>query len=131
MPTYAYECSNCGEQFERVQKFTDEPVTKCPKCKKNKVRRVVQASAIVFKGSGWYITDHRSNSKKTASSSSSHSDSSNGDKSAEKSDKAAEKAEKADKSDKASDKPEKAAKTETKAAKSESSAGSSKASSSD
>jgi putative FmdB family regulatory protein len=60
MPTYAYECSNCGEQFERVQKFTDEPVTKCPKCKKNKVRRVVQASAIVFKGSGWYITDHRS-----------------------------------------------------------------------
>ena len=130
MPTYAYECSNCGEQFERVQKFTDEPVTKCPKCKKNKVRRVVQASAIVFKGSGWYITDHRSNSKKTASSSSS---SSNGDKSSEKSDKAAEKAEKSDKSEKSekSDKADTSAKSESKPAKSESSSSSSKSSSSD
>ncbi len=130
MPTYAYECSNCGEQFERVQKFTDEPVTKCPQCKKNKVRRVMQASAIVFKGSGWYITDHRSNSKKTATSSSA---SSNGDKS-EKSDKAAEKAEQSDKSEKSekSEKADTSAKSESKPAKSEAgSSSSSKASSSD
>src|SRR5690242_16541350 len=83
MPTYAYECTNCGHQFERVQKFTDDPVTRCPNCKKNKVRRVIQASPVVFKGSGWYITDHRSNSKKTASSTSS-----NGDKSEKSTEKA-------------------------------------------
>ena len=86
MPTYAYECPNCGYEFERVQKFTDDPITRCPNCKKNKVRRVIQASPVVFKGSGWYITDHRSNSKKTASSSS------NGDK-ADKSEKSTEAAE--------------------------------------
>src|SRR5207253_11074219 len=95
MPTYAYECTNCGEQFERVQKFTDPAVTRCPNCKKNKVRRVIQASPLVFKGSGWYITDHRSSSKKTGgSSSASHSESGNGDKAAEKSDGGTDKAEK-------------------------------------
>jgi putative FmdB family regulatory protein len=118
MPTYAYECSNCGEQFERVQKFTDEPITRCPNCKKNKVRRVLQATPVVFKGSGWYITDHRSNSKKTAASASS-----NGDK-AEKGDKPAEKSDGADKSEK-SDKAEKPAKAESKPAKSEAGASSS------
>ncbi|MCC7362494.1 MAG: hypothetical protein IT317_23640 [Anaerolineales bacterium] len=76
MPTYAYECSNCGEQFERVQKFTDPPVTRCPNCKKNKVHRVLQPTPIVFKGSGWYITDHRSSTKKSTQ----NLPSSNGDK---------------------------------------------------
>jgi putative FmdB family regulatory protein len=60
MPTYAYRCRNCGSEFEKVQKFTDKPATKCPVCGKGPVRRLLQASAIVFKGSGWYATDHRS-----------------------------------------------------------------------
>jgi putative FmdB family regulatory protein len=54
MPTYAYRCDNCGVEFERVQKFSDKPLTRCPECK-GKVRRVPQAAGIVFKGSGWYI----------------------------------------------------------------------------
>ena len=60
MPTYAYRCQNCGSEFEKVQKFSDAPVKKCPVCGKGPVRRQFQATAIVFKGSGWYATDHRS-----------------------------------------------------------------------
>jgi putative FmdB family regulatory protein len=62
MPTYTYQCQTCGVQFDKIQKFDDKPLTRCPECRKGKVRRVVQASAIVFKGSGWYKTDHRSSS---------------------------------------------------------------------
>jgi putative FmdB family regulatory protein len=62
MPTYAYQCQNCGNELEQYQKFTDAPLTKCPKCKKNKLQRVVVPAAIVFKGSGWYKTDSRSKS---------------------------------------------------------------------
>jgi len=60
MPTYAYRCQNCGSEFEKVQKFADSPVRKCPVCGKGPVRRLLQPAAIVFKGSGWYATDHRS-----------------------------------------------------------------------
>ncbi len=60
MPTYSYACRNCGSEFEKIQKFTDKPVTKCPVCGKGPVQRVFQPAAIVFKGSGWYATDHRS-----------------------------------------------------------------------
>ena len=62
MPTYTYRCSNCGVSFERIQKFTDKPLTRCPECK-GKVNRVPQASAVVFKGSGWYINDSKGASK--------------------------------------------------------------------
>jgi putative FmdB family regulatory protein len=60
MPTYTYRCQSCGVEFDRVQKFNDKPLTRCPECRKGTVRRVPQATAIVFKGSGWYATDHRS-----------------------------------------------------------------------
>jgi putative FmdB family regulatory protein len=60
MPTYAYRCQNCGSEFDKVQKFSDKPVSKCPACGKGPVRRLLQPAAIVFKGSGWYATDHRS-----------------------------------------------------------------------
>jgi putative FmdB family regulatory protein len=66
MPTYAYRCESCGVEFERVQKFTDKPLSRCPECR-GKVRRVPQASAVVFKGSGWYVTDSKSKSSTTAS----------------------------------------------------------------
>jgi putative FmdB family regulatory protein len=59
MPTYQYACPDCGLEFERVQKFTDDPVKKCPKCGKRKVYRVVSKVAVSFKGSGWYITDSK------------------------------------------------------------------------
>ena len=60
MPVYAYRCQSCGIEFEKQQKFTDKALTRCPECRKGTVKRLLQPSAIVFKGSGWYATDHRS-----------------------------------------------------------------------
>jgi len=58
MPTYVYACDTCGAQFEQFQSFKDEPLRTCPSCA-GAVRRVFQPVGIVFKGSGWYITDSR------------------------------------------------------------------------
>jgi putative FmdB family regulatory protein len=60
MPIYIYRCENCGVQFERQQKFSDPPLTRCPECEKKTLRKVYQPVGIVFKGSGFYSTDHRS-----------------------------------------------------------------------
>lgn len=60
MPIYTYRCENCGVQFERQQKFSDQPLTRCPECSKKSLRKVFQPVGIVFKGSGFYATDHRS-----------------------------------------------------------------------
>ncbi|MCS6909252.1 MAG: zinc ribbon domain-containing protein [Anaerolineales bacterium] len=65
MPTYAYRCTSCGVEFERFQKFTDKPLTRCPECR-GKVNRVPQAAGIVFKGSGWYIKDSKAASSTTS-----------------------------------------------------------------
>ncbi len=62
MPIYTYRCENCGTQFERRQSFTDEPLTVCPECNQNQLRKVITPAGIVFKGSGWYVTDHKSKS---------------------------------------------------------------------
>ncbi len=60
MPTYDYECDACGHAFEQWQSFQDEALTKCPQCKKKKLRRLFgTGAAIVFKGSGFYETDYR------------------------------------------------------------------------
>lgn len=60
MPTYEYECLDCGSHFEVFQKMTDEPRKVCPSCGGN-VRRLIGAGAgLLFKGSGFYITDYRS-----------------------------------------------------------------------
>lgn len=58
MPIYEYECSVCDFHFERRQSFHEEPVAMCPKCQ-GKARRVIHAVPIIFKGSGFYITDNR------------------------------------------------------------------------
>jgi putative FmdB family regulatory protein len=58
MPIYEYECTACKQRFERSQRFADPPVTECPECG-GPVRRVLFPAGIVFKGSGWYITDSR------------------------------------------------------------------------
>ena len=60
MPIYTYRCENCGVQFERTQKFSDAPLTRCPECNKKSLRKVYTPVGIVFKGSGFYATDHRS-----------------------------------------------------------------------
>ena len=63
MPTYEYACSACGHQFEEFQSITAKPLTKCPECKKKKVKRLISAGAgFIFKGSGFYITDYRDKS---------------------------------------------------------------------
>jgi putative FmdB family regulatory protein len=58
MPLYEYECELCGIRFERMQHFKDEPLKECPECC-GSVHRVIQPVGIIFKGSGFYITDNR------------------------------------------------------------------------
>ncbi|MFH1970024.1 MAG: zinc ribbon domain-containing protein [Verrucomicrobiota bacterium] len=68
MPTYEYECRNCHHQFELFQNITAKPIARCPKCKKNKVRRLIgRGAGIIFKGSGFYQTDYRSDHYKKQS----------------------------------------------------------------
>ncbi len=62
MPIYTYRCESCGVQFERHQSFTDEPLKRCPECNKNSLRKVLTPAGIIFKGSGWYATDHKTTS---------------------------------------------------------------------
>ncbi len=62
MPTYEYECSACRHRFERRQKISEEPVKTCPECG-GATRRVLHPVGIIFKGSGWYITDSRSSTE--------------------------------------------------------------------
>lgn len=63
MPTYEYECTKCGDKFEALQKMTDEPIKKCKKCK-GKIIKLISPSGFVLKGSGWYVTDYPSESRK-------------------------------------------------------------------
>jgi putative FmdB family regulatory protein len=60
MPIYTYRCQNCGVQFDRRQNFDDKQLTRCPECGKETLRKVYLPVGIVFKGSGFYATDHRS-----------------------------------------------------------------------
>lgn len=67
MPTYEYRCSACKHEFEQFQSITAKPIKKCPKCGKNKVDRLISSGAgMIFKGSGFYITDYRSEGYKQA-----------------------------------------------------------------
>ena len=67
MPTYDYLCDNCGHKFEKFQSITARPLRKCPNCGKNQLKRLIGAGAgIIFKGSGFYETDYRSQSYKEA-----------------------------------------------------------------
>ena len=65
MPIYEYECSACNFQFERKQRFDEEPVAVCPQCQ-GKCHRVIHSVPVIFKGSGFYVTDNR-NSTNSAS----------------------------------------------------------------
>lgn len=80
MPTYDYRCDACGHEFELFQSITAEPEKKCPECKKRKLRRLIgPGAAVIFKGSGFYQTDYRSDSfRKAAAADKSSSSSSSG-----------------------------------------------------
>jgi putative FmdB family regulatory protein len=63
MPTYEYACQKCGHEFEQFQSMRDEPLKKCPKCKKQSLKRLVGGGAgLIFKGTGFYITDYKKKS---------------------------------------------------------------------
>ncbi len=66
MPTYQYRCTTCGYEFEEFQSITEDPIEVCPACK-GKTRRLISGGAgLIFKGSGFYITDYRDKSYKSA-----------------------------------------------------------------
>lgn len=65
MPTYEYKCLECGHQFELFQRITEERVTECPKCKGRVKRLIGMGAGPIFKGSGFYQTDYKNNSKKS------------------------------------------------------------------
>ena len=65
MPTYSYKCRNCDHQFDIRQRFSEDPLTQCPNCE-GQIRRVISNVGIVFKGSGFYITDNRNGKANSA-----------------------------------------------------------------
>ncbi len=62
MPVYVYHCDECDFQFEQQQKFTDKPLKRCPECGKESLHKVYSPVGVIYKGSGFYSTDHRSSS---------------------------------------------------------------------
>ena len=72
MPVYVYHCDECGFQFEQQQKFSDNPLKECPNCKKQSLHKVYTPVGIIYKGSGFYSTDHRSRSGAVSSSKPKH-----------------------------------------------------------
>lgn len=74
MPLYEYQCKKCGHRFEKIQKFSDKPIKKCPECG-GAVEQLLSAPAVQFKGSGWYVTDYAKKSSAPSSESGSGKDS--------------------------------------------------------
>lgn len=63
MPTYEYRCSNCGNELEEIQSIKAEPLTHCPKCGKETLKRMISGgTSLIFKGSGFYLTDYKNKS---------------------------------------------------------------------
>ena len=64
MPTYEYECKSCRHRFDKLQSMSSKPAASCPRCKKPAKRLISSGAGLLFKGSGFYATDHRSPSYK-------------------------------------------------------------------
>ncbi|MEO6457329.1 MAG: FmdB family zinc ribbon protein [Chloroflexia bacterium] len=75
MPIYEYECKSCGTRFDKMQPIHAEPLVVCLNCGEGPIRRVYQPVGVIFKGSGWYITDNRNSNKKEGDSKSAPSES--------------------------------------------------------
>ena len=63
MPIYEYQCQSCGHAFDAIQKFSDEPLSTCPECQKETLRKLISAPSFQLKGSGWYETDFKDKKK--------------------------------------------------------------------
>jgi putative FmdB family regulatory protein len=72
MPSYDYRCKKCGHRFEAFQKITDEPLMKCPQCSGQVERLISGGNGLIFKGSGFYITDYKSGNEKKETKAESH-----------------------------------------------------------
>ncbi|HEY7678854.1 MAG TPA: FmdB family zinc ribbon protein [Candidatus Methylomirabilis sp.] len=91
MPIYEYRCTACQHTFEVMQKFSDPPVRKCPECK-GKVEKLLSAPGLLFKGTGWYVTDYANASRKKSMEAEKGASGNGADKSSEKREAKAEKA---------------------------------------
>jgi putative FmdB family regulatory protein len=92
MPLYEYQCKKCHHRFERIQKFSDPHVKKCPDCG-GPVEQMISAPAVQFKGSGWYVTDYAKKSQGGSASSGNGESGSSGDSASKKDEKKDEKKE--------------------------------------
>jgi putative FmdB family regulatory protein len=63
MPTYEYQCKKCAHEMEAVQRITEDELTRCPKCKKDSLTRLISATSFQLKGTGWYATDFKDKPK--------------------------------------------------------------------
>lgn len=79
MPLYEYQCKKCKHKFEKIQKFSDKPIKKCPECG-GPVEKLLHAPAVQFKGTGWYVTDYGGKDKSEKSKPESSSDKSGSEK---------------------------------------------------
>jgi putative FmdB family regulatory protein len=68
MPTYQYRCKKCAHEFEEIQRFADAALVQCPQCKENALVRVIGGAGLVFKGSGFYLTDYKNKTSSEAAS---------------------------------------------------------------
>ena len=66
MPTYEYRCTACSHEFEKIQRMSEDPVAECPACGAKSERKLSAGAGLLFKGSGFYITDYRSEGYKKA-----------------------------------------------------------------
>ncbi|MBI2897248.1 MAG: zinc ribbon domain-containing protein [Deltaproteobacteria bacterium] len=108
MPTYEYRCEACGHEFDEVQKITEPPVQRCPKCKKKKAHRLISQGNFILKGSGWYVTDYAGKGQGKKKSENAESKEPSESKSEPKGDKG-DKGDKSDKKESSASKPDKKA----------------------
>lgn len=85
MPVYEYACNECGNRFEKMQPITADALKDCPHCGKSALRRVFHPVGVIFKGSGWYITDNRNSNSNSSTSTKASDKSDSSEKSATKS----------------------------------------------
>ena len=88
MPVYTYHCENCEHEFEKYQSFSEDALIICPECKKKALRKVYKPAMVLFKGSGYYVTDNKGSSSRLKNqASTSSSDNGSGEKTEKKTDK--------------------------------------------